>query len=578
MTARWRLPWWSVLFVGVVLFSPAVRTGFLLDDYLHIAMVERTFPAPRSPVDLYNFVDDGVRPALLERGLLPWWSHPKLTLRFLRPLSSALLWVDHSVFGHRPLPMHLHSLAWWAAAAIAARALYRRALSPRVVAFATAIFALASCHAMPIAWLANREALVSLTFGTLALAAHVRWRETGRGRDAALAAVLFACALLGGGEYAISFGGYVLAMELVGNDKARSLAKRALGLAPFVVPAAAYAVVRFLLGYGAVGSGFYADPLREPLVFLQQAPWRLVALLGEAWLTIDSRAWQSTEARVALGAIVVVCLVLALVTSRRAMAKLDAPARAMTSWLLLGSLFAMLPVLAVVPAPRLLGVSMIGVAGVVAIVLDHVWFAAAAEERHGARELGQSVAIALGFAHLVHGPGASFLWSREFHSDAARFASNANRLRADVGDVTDAQIGVARGTVGMFFAPFALDPRGRAPAHWFVLADTGHVLAIRRDARTIELIAPVGSGLYPAVTGSLLRSPDARLRAGDTIVVPGVRAMIVDATAAAGPRDVVFTFDRDLDEKPAILWINETRDEWTETQLPVRGFGKPFDP
>ncbi len=578
MTAGRRLPWWSLLLVGVVLFSPAVRTGFLLDDYLHIAMVERTFPAERSAFDLYDFVDDGVRPALMERGLLPWWAHPKLTLRFLRPLSSALLWVDHTVFGRAPLPMHLHSLAWWVAAAVAARALFRRALSPRIVVLATAIFALASCHAMPIAWLANREALVSLTFGTLALAVHARWRETGRGRDAALAALLFALALLGGGEYAISFGGYVLAMELV-DGKGRSLAKRALGLVPFIVPAGAYAIVRTQLGYGAIGSGFYADPLREPLVFLQQAPWRIVALLGEEWLTIDSRSWQSTSARVALGAIVVVSFVLVLVIARRAIALLDAPARTMASWLLLGSLFAIAPVLAVVPAPRLLGVSMIGVAGVVAIVLDYAWFSPAANEgRRGARELAQTVAITLGFAQLVHGPGASFLWSREFHADADRFAANANRLRAGVGDVAHAEIGVVRGTIGMFFAPFALDPRGRTPARWIVLADTGHILAIRRDARTLELIAPVGSGLYPVVTGSLLRSPEARLRAGDTVSVRGMTAKIVDASEAAGPRDVVFTFDRDLDDATAIVWMNETRDDWTWSPLPVVGFGKPFDP
>ena len=38
-------------------------------------------------------------------------------------------------------------------------------------ALATVVFALAPCHMMPLAWLANREALVSFTFGLLGLVA-----------------------------------------------------------------------------------------------------------------------------------------------------------------------------------------------------------------------------------------------------------------------------------------------------------------------------------------------------------------------------------------------------------------------
>ena len=135
--------------IGAALFSPAVLTPLFLDDYLQGAMVEGTFPSPRSPFNLYDFVNEHDRATLTERGLLPWWSHPKLAIRFFRPLSSALLWVDHRVFSHAALPMHLHSLFWWAAAVLAVRALYRRVFAPRVTLLATAIFALAPCHALP---------------------------------------------------------------------------------------------------------------------------------------------------------------------------------------------------------------------------------------------------------------------------------------------------------------------------------------------------------------------------------------------------------------------------------------------
>ena len=360
-----------VLIGGAILFSPAVLTPLFLDDHLQAAMVEGTFPAPRSPLNLYDFVNDGDRVALVERGLLPWWSHPQLKIRFFRPLSSALLWLDHRVFSHDPLPMHLHSLVWWAAAVLALRALYKQLLSPRITLMATAIFALAPCHALPLAWLANRETLVSLTFGALALAAQARWRDDRRPRDGLRAAALFAVALLGGGEYALCFGGYVLAMDVVRRE---SVPRRVAGWMPFLVPAVAYLAVRGALGYGTAGSGFYTDPLRDTGAFLSGAPWRGVALLATGWLTLDAEAWRVGISRWLLAGLVLATAAGLVVPIRRALASLPPPSRAAVTWFLLGSVLALIPTLAVVPARRLLGVSMLGIAVVVAVLIDRAWF------------------------------------------------------------------------------------------------------------------------------------------------------------------------------------------------------------
>src|SRR5581483_9374668 len=83
---RW-LPFAALILAGAVVFLPALRSRYLLDDYLHMAMIEGTFPAHRGPADLYDFVNDGERDMLVEHGMLPWWTHPKLTVRFFRPLS-----------------------------------------------------------------------------------------------------------------------------------------------------------------------------------------------------------------------------------------------------------------------------------------------------------------------------------------------------------------------------------------------------------------------------------------------------------------------------------------------------------
>ncbi len=177
-------------------------------------MLRGTFPVPRGPLDLYNFVDDPSRATLLARGFLPWWSDPALTMRFFRPLSSALVWAEHRLFGDRPALLHAHSFLWWAAMVLGVGALLRRLLPRRAAWIGTAVFALAPCHALPLAWLANRPALIAVALGAPALAAYHRFRRDRSPSQGALAALLFALAMLAG-EYAFCLAGYVVAIELV---------------------------------------------------------------------------------------------------------------------------------------------------------------------------------------------------------------------------------------------------------------------------------------------------------------------------------------------------------------------------
>jgi len=563
-----------LLLVGGVLFSPALVTPLFLDDHLQGAMVEGTFPVPRSPFNLYDFVDDVSRPLLTERGLLPWWSDPRLTIRFFRPLSSALLWLEHRVFDHAALPMHVHSLLWWGAAVLAVRALYKLFFSSRVTWFATVIFALAPCHALPLAWVANRETLVSLVFGAMALPLQARWREERRVADGLLASLLFALALGGGGEYALCFGGYVVAMDVVRRE---GVGRRIRGWVPFLVPAVAYLGVRHALGYGTAGSGFYSDPLRDTGAFLYGAPWRAVALLATGWLTLDSEAWRVGVARWVLAGVVVLAAAALVVPVRRVLDALAPPVRAAATWLLVGSIVGLVPLLAVVPSLRLLGASMVGIALVVALLLERAWFPLPDEllvARGRSASLASLVALGLGFAHLVHGPGTSWLAARRHNLDANDFTRRVSWLRDRVGDPTAARIGVMRGMPGSFFTPFALDRRGKTPRRWCVLAQPGHVLALRRDARTVDLVAVRGRSLYPIGEGNLYRSAKAPLKVGAEIQTPGMKVTLLEVDAT-GPRSARFVFD--FDPGP-LLWLSDTFDATTEVELPSEGFGQPLEP
>jgi hypothetical protein len=568
-----------IVLTGLCVFYPAVRSPLFLDDYLHTAMVEDTFAAKRSPFDLYDFVDDADRAGLRERGLLPWWAHPQLTIRFFRPLSSALLWAEHRVFSHGALPMHLLSLAWWLAAVFAVRALFRRFFSERVALIGTAIFALSPCHALPLAWVANSETLVALVFGALALARLLRFRtsDTGAVKDAWLSGVFFALALLSGGEYALGFGGYVLGIELAVWRARRPARDRVLdhlrGIVPFALPAGLYLVVRTALHYGTVGSGFYSDPFRDPGAFVRSAPYRIIALLADSWLTLGDETWRIGYAPWVLGAGVIAIAIALLGPLRRAADALEPAGGLAARALVWGSFLSLAPTLAVVPAFRLVGVSMIGVAGATALVLDHAWFSKeASREQHGS--LVTLAAIFLAFTQLVHGPMTAFLASRIHRRDGNDFARRAAWTRDRLGDPLRADVGIVRGMAGTFFMPFALDPRGRTPAKWRLLAHGGHVLLLRPDDRTIELIVPEGRSLYPVGEQNLYRDPRSPLRKGDVVRAVGMTVTVLDV-GPVGPRRARFVFD---DVPKLTAWIADNFAGTEAIDLPAVGEGAPFDP
>ncbi|AKV03124.1 hypothetical protein AKJ09_09787 [Labilithrix luteola] len=562
--------------VGVLAFLPALFTPFFLDDHLHAAMVAGTFPVPRSPFDLYDFIGDDNRALFFERGLLPWWAHPNLTIRFFRPLSSALLWLDHRVLTVHVLPMHVHSFVWWALAVLAARALFKRTFSPRVTGLATAIFALAPCHALPLAWLANREALVSLAFGAVATASYASFRQGRSLRDALVAALGFAFALLGGGEYALCFGGYVVAIELVRRE---GFGRRASGLLPFVLPAFAYLAVRSSLHYGTKGSGFYSDPLSDPGAFLRAVPWRAVALVGDGWFSLGASSSLVGWERAVIVMVTLVATLLAYRPIRDAIRALPEDTARTATWMLFGSLFALTPVLAVVPAARLLGVSMLGISAVVALVLDRAWFgeelpASSSRKALVQRQIAGLVAAGLGFGHLVHDPVTSWLATHNLRRDTTEFARRTHDLRNFVGDLDTANVGTIRGMTGTFFAPFALDPRGVTPRRWVWLSHAGHVLLKRVDEKTLDLIVGEGRTIYPKGDDNLFRDERSKLQPGDEIVRKGMRATVRDVSAD-GPRVVRFVFDENPE---AVTWFADGAEESRQATLPQIGFGKPFDP
>lgn len=550
---RWAFPLFLGL-AGLLLFYPALRSPFVLDDYLQASMAHGVYPVPRKAWDLYNFIDLNDANVLKDRGFLPWWSDASLRIRFLRPLPSLLLWMEYKLGAGATL-MHLHSLLWWALGAFAAWRLYVDHLSARASRLAVLMFALAPCQVVPIAWLANREALISLALSAWALRLYMS-----RGRSSSQTALAFglACA---SGEYALGIGGYVIAYECLHRASIRERVVRAW---PAALAALLYLAARSYGAYGSGGSGFYTDPLHAPLSYLQLAPSRFLKLMLEAWLSLDGEMLKS-DVPILWVVVAIGALLLMLWSPLRAVLRSE---RALAVFLL-GSVLCLVPMLAVVPSPRLLGMAMLGIAPLAAALLEQVWWTLGAAASHQAR----FAALLIGFSQLVHGPGTSWLMARSWQQAGQSFERFATELSGDLGDPTAASVTTVRGVAGAFFVPFALDSQGRPPRSWRMLSQLGHVLVLRKGERELELVAPAGQSLVPNGPGNLFRPVGSPFAVGDVAHAPGMKVTVLEL-GAQGIRRARFEFDR-IDDTHFMV---ESHAGFKLVQLPDVGFGKPFEP
>lgn len=282
---------------------PVLRTGFTVDDYAQLGMMRGLFPVPRHSLQLFTFSEGGTaeNERLRAAGFFPWWSHPNLRISLFRPLASALMWLDLTLFGHDAFAYHLHSTAWWLCMMVLFALVLRRVLPAWPALLALALCSAQSSHGMFLGWIANRNAVVASSFAMLGLLLLLRAREPASRGARALALGSFALAL-GAGEYAIGYLAYAACHEMRG---AQSLRQRVTRLAPWAGLFTVYLAVRTSLGFGTNRSGMYIDPLAETQAFLRAAAYRLPMSVGDLVLGVQANWWSGgfpyAERAVSLG-------------------------------------------------------------------------------------------------------------------------------------------------------------------------------------------------------------------------------------------------------------------------------------
>jgi hypothetical protein len=273
---------WLVVALAILLGLPSLDIGLVGDDLAQQAFLHRQHEGG-STAPWWNMfaLVEGPRAqtiGLRTSGRYPWWVDPDLRIVFFRPLAVATHHVDHWLWPRALWMMHLHSVLWHALACALAWALARRlCASPTTAGLAALIYTVSFAHTIPVAWLAHRNGLVSTVFALAALLAHDLWRRDRNKLAAVIAPVALLASLMSAeaGLVALAFFvAYALTLDR------GSLRARVLALLPALLTIGAWRVAYVELGFGAVGSGAYIDPLGDPLAFVAVFPERYVWLLG----------------------------------------------------------------------------------------------------------------------------------------------------------------------------------------------------------------------------------------------------------------------------------------------------------
>jgi hypothetical protein len=541
-----RLVWW-IMALAFVLGLPTLDIGLVFDDLAQYMLLRRQHLG-QSNAPWWNMfaLVEGPREhtiGLRTAGRYPWWVDPDLRVVFFRPLTVATHHLDHWLWPDKFWLMHLHNVLWHTLACGLGWALARRvSSSPLAAGLAALVYAVSFSHVVPVAWLANRNGLVSTTFALASVLAYDAWRRDSSKLGAIASPALLLLALLGAEAGVVTLA-FLVAYALFLDDAPWT--RRVLSLLPALVLVVAWRAAYDAMDFGAIRSGAYWDPGRDPLRFAADFPLRYLWLLSVSvspplvhgfpplpWLVLT------------IADAVVVSVFLLRVPSR--------PARFGVVAAMLGCI----PLTASQPGDRLLILTSFGMA----LAFGELLAAWLLGETIARRRIGAAiVTLVVILIPLIAGP---------------LFASRIDAIRPDDGEVPVyapqlSDEGLDRKGLVIVHAPNyesvsqlpqTRQARGRVvPNFTWVLHEGPEPPEVRRlDDRTLELWSPNGwPGSYYPFHRSTTQFP---FRVGETIKTLDFVATVKQVEAGKATL-VQFRFRTRL-EHPSFAWVTWMGDEF----------------
>lgn len=555
---------WAVLAAGVISL-PCLFAGFSGDDLAQRLVLEGQVAGyALGPLGLYDFTPPSF-PAekLIDAGMFPWFASPELSLRFLRPVSSASLWLDHLLFGRNAVLSHLQSWGWMVLLAATAASLYQRWFTRGAALASALVFALSTVHGTPTAWLASRHTLLEAVFALLALSAWVRFREDGRAPFAWLAPALLIVGLLSSESGLV--GVLLLAVYELGT---RGLRRGLPGAAGFALLGLVYLAAYVALGYGPKGSSFYVSPMAAPLDYVGIALWSVPALCAELLLGIPSALASFVPASRVPFVLAALAAAAALASICRVFrARLTPVARRSLAWL---ALWTFIGLFALVGAPVTGRVLPLPAFGAAAVVGNAIWLVASSLRRPSSSmpssaspavpssrwwwaALAPLVALHFGLSPLLR-----ISWAfqyRQMADEQQRLAEQADMGSCATGGsaylLTGADPSLA------IYAAAALSfytPHKAGAERLRVLAMVPQRLELGRPEPSVLTLDVLDLPRRNNLFEDLYRPADEPLRTGDSVVFEDLTVRVEQAEAGVFQR-ARFEFRRDLDGPGSCLLV-----------------------
>ena len=533
-----RLGLWLAL-IATVLSASCLGLGFYLDDFVG-RYIYSDLPGAARLYELYagGYGLANGNPAdthwQIENGWAPWWTYDRLLIRLLRPLGEATHWLDFRFWPDQPFLMHLHSLLWLALLVLAVTSMYRAALGGVAGGLAALLFAFDHTHGFVVGYICNRHSLITALLAVLCLTAHLRARKL-------LAYVLYAIAL-GSGESAAAIAGYLCAHVLC--VERTSVPQRLLRIAPYLAITLIWRVLYTRAGYGAIGSGLYIDPARDPLAYvlalLERAP---VLVLGQ-FLAPPAEfysVWPATWALAMWLFACVFCVCLAV-----AFWPLLRRDRVALFWLL-GALASLVPAASTYPHNRQLLFTSLGAMG----LLAQLWHLHVVElgSRAPTRLLHFSQGIG-GLVFLTHAvisplvlPVSTCGIAVTSPLQAARAALDADSAGRDVVFLNAPDyFAVKLVQLSLRIAERPLPRRFRALSF-----GPEHITVQRTAANVLEL--EYAEGILSTPFMELYRDRRIAMREHEQVALEGMHIEVLELTADGRAHRVRFSFDSPLDSE-----------------------------
>lgn len=564
----------TAMILSLAVFLPQFfHIDFFADDWFLLAAFENEDHGfnGSTPGDLFRFHDgdaEHVRQQM-DRGPLPWFTHPEFQVAFWRPLSSAWFALQHRLFGHWPHGYALTGLLLYLALVVVVALVLRRLLPLAVSGLATIIFAMAATHLQAVGWIAAHNALLTALFGLASLHAHLHFREDGWGAGRVVAPLLLTVALLSG-EAALGALAYLAAYELVGAKD--TMSKRATAFVPHFIVAVLWFAAYHQLGYGTNGSGSYLNPFDEPLEYLVALPQRLAASSGVLFGGSPADLWFLAPAlrpvMTIAGALV---LLLVAPTAIRGASEVSRLERRSIHWLALGMLGALLPQMAGMLSPRSYMLASFGASAVVALLL-HRWWTAWRSSRGWKYRLRGAICAILAVIHLGLAPLSWFAWAAIYARLFEVHDAIAASIELDPDRIESERIVILSSpdVFSTIFVPFhRVVRREPLPEAWWVvsLATCDH--RVHRTAVDTLQLEFVDGRMMETSYEILYRHASQPLRQGDVVELTGMRATVVDVDHV-GPTRVELHFDRPLDD-PSLRFLGWLDGRLRRVEMPAVG-------